>query len=74
MLAALRLGTLLVPIDNCLVGDAILVVKNFEDLGEGLDNTSILVAVQLDGVDQGYLSLCGAAERLKDGSEFLFVD
>ena len=59
------------PVDDSLLRDAVLVVQNLHDLGEGLDDTSVLVAVQLHNVEQGNLCLCGAAERLQDRCGFL---
>jgi hypothetical protein len=54
-----------------LIRDTVLVVQHFKDLGEGLDNSGVLVAIQLDDVDEANLSLGGAAEWLEDGSRFL---
>lgn len=43
----------------------------FEDLGESFDDTGILVAVNLDTVDEGYLRFGTVAERFEDRCEFL---
>lgn len=59
------------PVNDGLIRDTVLVVQHFEDLGEGLDNPGILVAVQLDDVDETDLSLGGATEWFEDGSRFL---
>lgn len=44
VLLAIRLGTLLMPINDSLVRDDIVVVQNLEDLGESLQYTGVGVA------------------------------
>jgi len=47
----LWLGALLVPVDNSLIRNTILVVQDLKDLGECFHNTGIFVAVDLHGID-----------------------
>ena len=68
MSLALSGGSLLSPVNDGLVGDAILVVEDFEDLRKGLDDPRLGVAVYLRSVDERDLSLGGGAEGLHEGS------
>lgn len=66
MLLALRLGSLLVPVNDRLVRDTIGVVKDLDDAGERLHDSSVRVTVQLNGVDEADFSLGALTERLDE--------
>ena len=51
MLASLRLRAFLVPVDDSLIRDTVLVVQHFKNLRECLDDSGIFVAVRLHSVD-----------------------
>jgi hypothetical protein len=55
------------PINDRLVRHAVLVVQDFEDVWEGLEQPSIGIAVDLDGVDQGHLGLGAVGECFEEG-------
>ena len=63
VLLAIRLGALLVPVNNRLVRHDVLVVEELDDLGEGLEDTGVGVARDLDGVDQADLGFGAVGER-----------
>lgn len=69
VLLALRLGALLEPVDDCLVRDTVGIVQNLEELRERLEDSSVLVAVDLECVDDVDLRLGAVGERLKSGGE-----
>lgn len=53
VLFALRLGTLLMPINNGLIRDAVRVVKDLDDAEEGFHDPSVRVAIDLNRIDEG---------------------
>jgi hypothetical protein len=55
VLLAIRLGALLVPVNDRLVRYNVLVVEEFDDLGERLEDTGVGVARDLNGVDEADL-------------------
>lgn len=63
VLLAIRLGALLVPVNNCLVRHNVLVVEKLDDLGERLEDTGVGVARDLDGIDQADLGFGAVGER-----------
>ena len=88
MLTTLGFGTLLMPINNGLIGYAICVIQNlgyirdelnecdctyFKDLRECLDNSCILITVQLDDVDKSDLRFRTETKWFKNGSIFLVM-
>lgn len=70
VLLSLRCSTFSGPVDNGLVRDTIGVVKNLEDLRECLDDSSVGVAVDLNGVDETDLDFGGITERFENGGVF----
>lgn len=71
MLPALRLGALLVPVNDGLVGNTVLIIQNFENLGKRLDDARVFITIHLYDIDEGNFGLGTVAERLQDGGIFL---
>jgi len=68
MLLSVGLGSLLVPVDDCLVRNTVGIIEYFDNASEGLHDSRVGVAVNLDCVDEVDLGLGAVAEWLKDGS------
>ena len=66
MLLPVRLGALLVPVDDRLVGDTVRVVQHFDDGGESLHDSRVGVAVDLDRVDEVHFGFGAVTEWLED--------
>jgi hypothetical protein len=70
---ALRLGTLLCPVNDGLIADHVFIVEYLEELRECLDHASISVAVDLDGVDQPDLGFGVGCKGFEDGGQGLMA-
>lgn len=68
---ALRLSALLRPVKDGLIGNYVVIVQHFEDVGECFCEARILVAVDLDRIDQHKLTLGIWAECFQDGCNTL---
>lgn len=55
------------PVDDSLVRDAVLVVQDFQDVRESLENSGVGVAVYLNGVDKAYFGLGSLSESFEEG-------
>jgi hypothetical protein len=71
VLLSLGLGTLGVPVDDCLIRDTVRVVQHLENLSEGLHESGVGVAVDLGRVDESNFGLGAFAEGFEDRSSSL---
>lgn len=59
------------PVNDGLVGNTVLIIQNFENLGKRLDDARVFITIHLYDIDEGNFGLGTVAERLENGGIFL---
>ena len=67
MLLPLRLRSLLKPVDDRLIRNAVGIVKYLDQLRERLDNAGVGIAIHLNGINEPHFGFGAIAESFEDG-------
>jgi hypothetical protein len=67
VLLSVGFGSFLVPVNNRLVRNTVGIVQNLDDTRESLHDSSVGVAVDLNGINEVNLGFGAVTEWLQDG-------